>query len=137
MNIPELTMREKSDTAAYWGNHADELARLGLSDRVVASVACYANPNSIGYDQGQVRPGDLGKWDVYYSLKDYLTPGEALLASGLSESEVAAEDERNRLRDTYGIDPDNPDQVAEIRELERLSPDEIASRIEERTALLA
>lgn len=122
----EVSREEKQKWFYWWKDRLDNLRERGLAteDGFLNARTLIGSAGSIGYGQGQIRPGALGQWDVFWELEMYGVPyAERILLSGLSEVQVEAEEKRMRMKGR-GYNPDDPDDVAEFERLERMTPDE-------------
>jgi hypothetical protein len=133
-----VTREEQAEVWSWWECHIESLQKKGgvTPNGLEALRIRVADPDQIGYGQGQIRPGKLGQWDVFYELEMWGIPrAERLLLAGLSNLEVRAEEEKEELR-SYGIDPDNPDEVAEHQCLKNMTPQELDTEIQRLESLL-
>lgn len=130
MALPKVTPEEKADAARFWRDHLEALQNKDLlKPRVVSFVGSATQADNIGYEPGQIRPGKLGQWDLYDLLREFgCSEEECLLASGLTAGEVAAEERREELR-RCGVNPDDPQDVAEFERMEAMSPEEINTEV--------
>lgn len=136
--LSKVSEKERMDSVAFWRRHESALRENKLvSEEALRWLSIYTQPDNIGYEQGGIRPGELGKWNLYYNTMEMLPQNERLLISGLSASKVAAEEEKDEFRHTYGLDPDNPDRQGEIAEIERQNRMLDAMSDEEQDAYIA
>ncbi len=132
MEIPN----EAQASVEFWARHFNALQNIeGLSEEGLSSLRSITSPLNIGDGENQIRPGEMGKWDVFSDpLICELPRIEQLLLSGLSAGEVAADEYRWRLHDA-GVDPDNPTEVVEFERIQNMGPEEIATSLEHLEAL--
>ena len=126
-----VSEKEMVGTLAFWGAQKAALEKSKLvSDEALRWLSIYTQRGNIGDEQGQIRPGKLGLWDLYYETEGVgLSQSERLLISGLSAEEVAGEERREELGHEYYINPDDPAEVREIECMEAMSPAELAAHI--------
>jgi len=91
-------------------------------------VDLYTATDNVGYDFGQLRPGKLGRWDLFHTLagpqsQNICDETEAMIACGLTASEVAEEKRHEYYREN-GVNPGNLLEIAAFERLERMSPEE-------------
>ena len=119
----------KHQSVIFWKNQIDALRDRGLVDAdALRALVELTKLENIGYDDGQIRPDCLGRWDVYCSLKGRVSKVEQLILSGLTMAEVSVLERRHFLEKT-GVDPDNPAEVAEFQRIERMTSKEIKREI--------
>jgi hypothetical protein len=97
---------------------------------------------NIGYEQGEIRPGEIGRWDVYYRLlTDFNVPQtECLVMSGLTAKQVAEEEQLSQIEEMCGLDRNSPtfsQELDEVEKLRRMSQKQLSAKIAELEALLA
>lgn len=134
----EVTPLEKKQFFAFWTNQRHAIQGR-LSENTMQWFCVYTACNNVGYDFGQLRPGKNGQWDLYHWLTDPeigCNKNEALIASGLSATEVAEEERREKLRDCC-VNPDNPMEVAQFERIQWMSPVELDAEIVRLEKLLA
>jgi hypothetical protein len=143
-SLPVVSPAEKIATVNFWKQHAEQLRDSKLvSDLGLQWISiCTSSTDNIGYGgEGQIRPGDLGKWDLYglLEMSCNFQPAELLLLADISPSEFENEKKRTEMSD-YGLDLDKPQDVLEFEQLRRLSkmsPEERDVEIVRLTQLLA
>lgn len=83
-----------------WDEHKKNLeGKISKQARQVLDF--FTVPSNIGFEQGQVRPGELGQYDVFYmSLEWGLTEDERRLISGLP-TEALVEMEIEKANDQF------------------------------------
>jgi len=130
MPIPKVTEKEMGATVKYWRQHLDALQKNDLvKPDVISFVSEATQADNIGYDSGQIRPGNMGQWDIYDLLLEFgCSEEERLLTSGLTADEVAEEERREKLRSRC-VNPDDPRAVADYERLEAMSPEELNEEI--------
>ncbi len=85
----------------------------------------------LGYEDGRIRPGRLGQWDVYRNAHNWgLTEDQCILISGLPADEVGTESEKAKIILT-GFDPDDNDQVEAYRYMTSMTLAEAYRRLAE------
>jgi len=117
-----------------WNRHKQAVQAMG-SEEGLRWLSILTQPTNIGEeDQGQIRPGELGKWDVYYFLfqNTSIPKAEALLLSGLNASQVEEQD----FADRHGIEPSDTESMKQARRLDAMAPDELDDEITRLEALL-
>jgi|GEM_PF-1933021 len=124
----------------WWKNHISELEKRGVvSKEHLDNLRLFiTKPEDIGYnsDCGQIRPGDLGQWDIFYNLDGWGIPYSVkLLLSGLSDAEVKNEETREKIRN-FGLDPDSKKDVVEFHRISNMSPKALDMEIKRLEALL-
>lgn len=94
MDVPVVTMAEK----LQWSKHWSDVADAQTNPKIKEFIGYHRNPDCIGYDssQGQIRPGDLGRYDMYFGLCMFFNDmsqrnAECAAAVGLSLSLVCDE----------------------------------------------
>src|SRR4051812_46876296 len=109
--LPEVTDQQRWQTVTFWREHEARLRRRNLvSEEGLGWISMCTQPDCIGYDgmKGQIRPAELGKWDM---LEVFKMAGfafdECLLLVDITESEWAQQERREELRNA-GYDPDDP-----------------------------
>jgi len=135
----EVNREEQIKASSWWREHIDSLKSRNLvTDNGHQSVLLFTcNPENIGYDQGQIRPGELGQWDIFYELEMFGIPyAERILLSGLSDIQVQAEDKKMKM-ENLGYNSDDPTEVLEFERHGRMTPDELDREITELRSLLA
>lgn len=136
--MKEVTARERMESYLFWMTQRQAIEGR-VSERTMYWFNLYTGKDNIGYEQGQLRPGKLGQWDLYYWLTDHeirCDKNEALIASGLTAAEVAEEERRDSYREN-GVDPDDKAEVAMFEHLKGMSPEELDAEINRLKALLA
>ena len=125
----EVTEQERAGAVRYWAQHIAGLQGAGLPDDVMAALGMMTAADNIGYEQGEIRPGDLGKWDVYELCKMWgFAEAHCLLASGLSAAELKIENDRMTL-ESAGVDPDDPRAVREYHAVNAMSPGQLDAQL--------
>lgn len=129
----KISSEEVIKTAIFWKHHAKYLREKHLiSNKVFDTLWDFTTPSAIGYDssKGQiVRPGELGKWDVFCLGEECgFTKEECLLMADITPSELAAEEYREKMREMF-VDSDNPDEVREFERINGLPPEQCDKEI--------
>ncbi|MFH1405107.1 MAG: hypothetical protein ABIH21_03360 [Patescibacteria group bacterium] len=131
MAIPETV----EGSFKFWQAHIAVLEYQGASSELLQMLASLTARDNIGMEgQGQIRPGDLGRWDIYYYL-DWFTLEQRLLVSALTQTEVDLA-EREADMEAQGIDLCNPVEVSDFERLEAMSSQELSAEIARLTAML-
>jgi len=94
----------------FWRAHHTRLADEGTPPKLLEEIPLTSE--RIGFGQGQIRPGELGQFDVFYASEPYHSLQDRLLISGLSEDKVKETEREQEMKD-FGWDPDNPEDVKE------------------------
>jgi hypothetical protein len=95
--MKSVTAEEREQFISFWSNHCRAIISQ-LSEKARYIFLAFADPDNVGYEKGQVRPGKSGQWDIYYWLKELdCDEKEARIASGLSEIEIAADDAKHAM----------------------------------------
>ncbi len=138
MDMPKVTAEQKAEFRKFWGDHMETLRTdTTIRFEVISYLSMLVQADNVGFDQGEVRPGELGQWDVYYELQEIFSKEERLLASGLSAGKIAQAERRDHLEHTCCIDPDNPLEVAMIERLDAMSSSELDAEIARLESTLA
>src|SRR3989344_4970758 len=80
---------EKRKSVNFWKDQICLLRNLGMREGALQELALLVEPRNIGVEQGQIRPGFLGQWDVYYSLNGQMSEVECVALSGLPAVAIA------------------------------------------------
>lgn len=114
---------DERESWLWWQNHMNSL-NGHVPDAELQKLAWLVGElKSFGFEQGSTRPGSLGQWDVYYTLRYDFACHHALLMSGLSANEIAKA-ERNLELEHAGVNPDDPQDVADYEAIQAMSPEE-------------
>ena len=125
----KATDQERGEAVSHWRQHIAGLKSAGLPNDVMSALGMMTAADNIGYEQGGVRPGDLGKWDVYEMCKEWgFTEAYSLLASGLTAAELKVENDRITLEHA-GVDPDDPRAVREYHAVKAMNPGQLDAHI--------
>lgn len=94
---PILTNQQKEDCARYWRDRYIALEGKVHKD-VLEQLGWFGDPSAFGYDQGEIRDGELGKWDIYYFITqggaDLKHQADALLITGLTLGQINQVEDR-------------------------------------------
>lgn len=125
-----LTKKEQLNESIFWQKQIKKLETQGVNKKILECMRWFTPLESFGYETGQLRPGNLGKWDMYYFLIDYrdCSRAEAANACDLSIQEINKAEREDELSQ-HGIDASNPIEVAMYEHMEGLSPDELDEMI--------
>ncbi len=125
------TDEEKKQFFLFWSNQRQAIQGR-VSEQTMYWFNIYTERNNVGFNFGQLRPGKLGQWDLYWNLTGAQSIGcdenEVLIASGLTAAEVAEEKRREHYRDKC-VDPDNPFAIERFEILQGMSPEQLDSEI--------
>lgn len=128
--------RRPSKNVKFWNDHVDALVATGAvrkgSLRLLLDLI---RPGNIGFGQGQVRPGKLGQWDVYYALAGAVRPSEQVVLAGLSVEEIAEAQWCSFLRQS-GVDPDNQKEVEEFSRIRQMTREAVNRDLENSPRIL-
>lgn len=129
--MPTVTRKEQEESARFWHNHLRALEQKELVSLRVLSYASFAqNPENIGYEQHQLRPGKNGQWDMYDKfMAEGFTEGERVFVSGLATGEITDSNRRIEL-EQRGVDPDNPREVARVAMFDAMAPEDLDAEID-------
>ena len=125
-----ITSDQKREFFVFWQTQAKLIAGL-VSQKTLNWFNAFTNHNNVGFEQGQLRPGKLGQWDLYYWLSDQeigCDKREALLASGLTAQEVAESEHRQRVSE-FGLDPEDPTGIIQFEKIQNMTPPELSREI--------
>lgn len=136
--MPEVISDDPKQAAQYWQIFVRRLKMAsGVREEVISYLSMMTQPEGIGFDQDQVRPGEIGRWDVFYMGQELgWTENERYLASGLTRAQVHKEERDDEIRD-MGLDPKNPEDVKCYEQLRRLTPAGAEGVIRRLEAMLA
>lgn len=86
--------------------------------------------DNFGFEEGQIRPAELGQWDVYFTLwQDWGLPKErCAMMAGLDIAEIRREENREIMKDC-GFDPDSREDEAEYHRLKNMTKAGLDSEI--------
>jgi hypothetical protein len=118
--LPELTQDQQRKEHARWQKHLHGLKGQVDDESLRMALMWVAEPKQIGYGQGQIRPGELGRWDIFFELEIFgVSRAERLLLAGLTEEQLNEAERRDWLEINF-VDPDNPQEVAEFDMVEAM-----------------
>jgi biotin operon repressor len=121
----------RRNSAVFWQKHIQALRSIGFDDDKISRLGHYVKPGNIGTGKGMIRPGELGQWDVFYTLVDsYPEETDRMILAGLTPGQIGTHKLRNEMK-ARGYDPDNPDDVREYDQMRGVSSDEIEAHIEQ------
>ncbi len=129
--MEKVTQEGREEFLVFWS-----VQRKAIEGRVSETTMrwfnAYTAKDNVGYEFGQLRPGKLGQWDLYWNLAGEQSAGcdenEALIASGLTAAEVAEEKRRERYR-TNGVDPDNSLEIMLFDQLGSMNSEQLDAEI--------
>lgn len=128
-----VTQAEQEHFFDFWSEQK-EAVRGRVSESTLEFMNLYTSPSGVGYEFGQLRPGKLGQWDLFYELtgpqsQNICDENEAMIACGLNATEVAEEQRREYYRGNC-VDPDDQLAVAQFQRIKRMSPPELDAEIQ-------
>lgn len=127
----EVTNEEKEQFFFFW-NAQRQAIKDRVSEKTMYWFNAYTAKDNVGYEFGQLRPGKLGQWDLYWNMTGEQSVGcdenETLIASGLTAAEVAKEKRREHYRENY-VDPDDRLATAMFDRLQGMSPEQLDAEI--------
>lgn len=132
-NNRTVTKVERDAFFDFWSNQ--KVAVKGhVSEGTLEFMNLYTSPTGVGYEFGQLRPGKLGQWDLFWELsgpqsQNICEENEAMIACGLTASEVAEGQRQEFYREHY-VDPDDRLAVAQFERMKRMSPSELDTEIQ-------
>ncbi len=138
MSTTEITTKDREEFFAFWLKQRRAIEGR-VSEETMQWFNAYTDKDNVGYGFAQLRPGKLGQWDLYWNLTGEQSVGcdenEAMIASGLTATEVAEEKRREYYRARF-VDPDSPLEIAEFERINAMKPTELNSEIARLEALL-
>jgi hypothetical protein len=130
--MKEITVEEKRQFFYFWTTQRNAI-KDHVSEKTMLWFDIYTARDNVGYEFGQLRPGKLGQWDLYWNLTGEQSVGcdenEVLIASGLTATEVAEEKRREHYRGNC-VNADDSMEVAMFERLMDMSPDALAAEID-------
>jgi hypothetical protein len=127
----EITPEEKKQFFFFWMTQRKAIEGR-VSEQTMHWFNIYTDKDNVGYEFGQLRPGKLGQWDLYWALTSEQSIGcdenETLIASGLTVVEVAEAKRREHYRELC-VDPDDQLAIAEFEKIQSMSPEQLDSEI--------
>ena len=138
--MKEITAEEKKQFFFFWMTQRQAIEGR-VSNETMYWFNVYTAKDNVGYEFGQLRPGKLGQWDLYWNMTGEQSVGgcdenEALIASGLTAAEVAEEKRREHYRGNC-VDPDDQLAIVVFDRLQGMSPEQLDSEIARLEAQLA
>jgi len=134
----EVSREEQVENWIQWKQRIKRLEEREVvtSEELYSLRIHVSSPDAIGYGEGQIRPGKLGQWDVFFALEQFGIPYEKrLLLADLSDSAVQKEMEKWEIQ-SFGYNPDDPREVAEFRRIRNMAPNELDTEINRLEVLL-
>ena len=133
MKDKTVSPAEREQFFDFWSKQKEAI-RGRVSDGTIEMVNWHTSPTGVGYEFGQIRPGKLGQWDLFCALtgpqsQNICDENEAIIACGLTATEVANEKSREYYRENC-VDPDDQLAVAQFERIKRMSPSEIDTEIQ-------
>lgn len=129
--MKEITPEEKEQFFFFWMTQSQAIQGR-VSDKTMYWFNIYTAKDNIGYGFGQLRPGKLGQWDLYWNMTGEQSVGcdenETLIASGLTAAEVAEEKRREHLRENC-VNPDDNLEIVTFELLQGMSPEQLDAEI--------
>ena len=127
----EITDEEKNQFFFFWLTQRQAI-KGRVSDETMYWFNTYTAKDNVGYGFGQLRPGKLGQWDLYWNLTGEQSVGcdenETLIASGLTAVEVAEEKHREHYRGNC-VNPDDRLATTMFDRLQGMSPEQLDAEI--------
>jgi hypothetical protein len=135
-----VTLVVQRQESARWAAHVARLRQDGsVATKVLDAVLLMTAAHCIGYvGGGSIRPGDIGRWDVYEMILQYVpmaTKTERARAANISDDELM-QDEGGQEMHLVGMDPTDPAHVDIFRELQGLGEGELEMRVMELQGVL-
>jgi hypothetical protein len=125
--MKEITAEEKKQFFFFWLTQRQAIEGR-VSDKTMYWFNAYTAKDNVGYGFGQLRPGKLGQWDLYWNLTGEQSVGcdenETLVVSGLTAAEVAEEKRREHYRENC-VDPDDQLAIAVFNRFQSISPEQL------------
>jgi hypothetical protein len=129
--MKEITDEEKKQFFFFWMTQRQAIEGL-VSEKTMFWFNTYTAKDNVGYEFGQLRPGKLGQWDLYWNMTGEQSIGcdenETLIASGLTAAEVAEEKRREHYRGNC-VDPEDRLATAMFDRLQGMSPEQLDAEI--------
>ncbi|MBI1833623.1 MAG: hypothetical protein HYR90_02240 [Candidatus Andersenbacteria bacterium] len=129
--MKEITVEEREQFFRFWMTQRRAIEGH-LSAETLYWFNVYTTKENVGYEFGQLRPGKLGQWDLYWNLTGEQSVGcdenETLIASGLTAAEVAEDKRREHYRENC-VNPDDPFEIAMFDRLQDMSPEQLEIEI--------
>lgn len=126
-----VTDEEKEQFFLFWNTQRQAIKGL-VSEKTMGCFNLYTEKDNVGYEFGQLRPGKLGQWDLYWTMTGEQSLGcdqrETMIASGITAAEVAEEGRREYYRGC-GVNPDDQFAVVQFDRLQGMSPEELNAEI--------
>lgn len=141
-NISEVTPAQRVAFVDFWTKQRSIIEGV-VDEKALYWFGIYTSQNNIGYEIGNLRPGKHGQWDLFGWLTDLelniCDEATALFVAGLTAQELSEQKRLECLRG-YGVNPDNPVDVArhqefvdfcgELNELPPKELDKLINRLE-------
>ena len=129
-NVTPVVQREECER---WAAHVARLQLEGsVSKNVLDAVLLMTAAHCIGFAGGGfIRPGEIGRWDVYEMLLQYIpmaTKIERACAANISDDELQREEGDQEMY-FAGLEPTDTAQVDEFRRLQGLGDEELAAHV--------
>lgn len=129
--MKKVTHEEKKQFFYFWSEQRKAIEDL-VSENTMHWFNIYTNRDNVGYEFGQLRPGKLGQWDLYWNMTGEQSVGcdenETLIASGLTAAEVAEEKRREHYRRNC-VDPDDRLATMMFDRPQSMSPEQLDAEI--------
>lgn len=90
-----VSIQEQRKWYKYWKQIHEHLLKEGSQFAEPIGWHVVDGPSMIGFDTGEIRPGELGRWDLFYFLLQagFGPPEDAATVVGLSLQQINAEEE--------------------------------------------
>jgi len=138
--MKEITAEEKKQFFLFWMTQRQAIEGC-VSEETMCWFNAYTAKENVGHEFGQLRPGKLGQWDLYWNLTGLLqitgcNKNEALIVSGLTAVEVDEEKRREHYRENC-VDPGDQLATAMFDRLQGMSTEQLDAEIVRLEAQLA
>jgi hypothetical protein len=118
--------------ALWWIKHLESINpdTTGIRPEHMSLARLATALVNLGELEGQIRTGELGKWDLYSLIVPMptLEATDIMALCGISVEEMTAEIENYDLEEA-GFDPANPADAFLARRLEQMTPEELDQEI--------
>ena len=130
--MKQVSQAEREQFFDFWSKQRQAI-QGHVSEKTMEWFNIYTAHNNVGCEFGQLRPGKLGQWDLFWWLtgpqsQNICGEAEAMLVAGLTAAEVAEEKRREHYRENY-VDPDDQFAIAQFERTKRMSPSELDAEI--------
>lgn len=130
--MKEVTAKERAQFISFWMTQRKAI-EVRVSEETMNWFNIYTASDNVGYNFGQLRPGKLGQWDLYWNLTGEQSVGcdenETLIASGLTAVEVTEANRREHYLENC-VDPDDQLATATFDRIQGMSSTELDAEID-------